>query len=99
MLRSNKSLTTLNLSHNDLNSEAAIAIVEAITLGGASAILTWFSLADNRIGSEAGAAIAKLIRVTKGIKHLDLSGNAMGDRTHRSSNSHKASSGTGESIL
>lgn len=78
MLKCNKGLRHLDLSRNDLGSQAGIAVAGALR---ANRSLAFLSLADNGMGPKAAKALAQALAKNVTLTAADLSGNAFGVST------------------
>jgi len=71
-LRTNTTLTALNLRHNLMKSEPSEVFADALT---ENTSLTSLDLSSNEIESIGGVALAQSLRINFGLTALDLSGN------------------------
>jgi hypothetical protein len=69
-------VTILDLGHNNIGDEGAIAIVEALKV---TAVLTKLELYGNNIGVDGAKAIAEALKVNAVMTELELCGNKIGD--------------------
>lgn len=67
-----KSLTSINLSYNNLGSEGGKAIAQGISV---SKSLTEINLGGNNLGPEGAKALGPAISVSKSLTSIDLSEN------------------------
>ena len=75
-LKSNTSLTTIDLRGNNIGDEGAKAIAEALK-GNTS--LTSINLSNNNIGDEGAKAIADALKFNTSLTTIDLDNNNLGD--------------------
>ena len=68
-------LTNLDLFHNSIGAEGAIAIAEALKV---NAVVTTLRLNDNNIGPEGAIAIAEALKVNAVLTELNLRLNSIG---------------------
>ncbi|XP_066025377.1 NLR family CARD domain-containing protein 3-like isoform X3 [Pocillopora verrucosa] len=75
-LKYNKSLTTLDLSYNEIDDDGAAALGECLKYNKS---LTTLHLSDNEIGNDGAAALGECLKSNKSLTTLDLSFNKIGD--------------------
>ena len=75
-LKYNKSLTTLDLSYNEIDDDGAAALGECLKYNKS---LTTLNLSDNEIGNDGAAALVECLKDNKSLTTLDLTFNIIGD--------------------
>lgn len=70
-LQKNTSLVTLNLSHNDMDDEAAKQLFTSLSTTNRS--ITSLTLMQNPLGAKGGADVVKILNTNEKITTLDLS--------------------------
>lgn len=78
-LLANKTVTSLDLSHNNISDVGAGLLAKMLRGGSAGCVLTTLRFADNRIGPAGGQALAAALRTSSTLTRLDLRLNALGD--------------------
>ena len=75
-LKYNKSLTTLNLNHNEIGDCGAVALGECLKYNKS---LTTLNLSSNEIGDGGAAALGECLKYNKSLTTLDLNRTKIGD--------------------
>lgn len=76
-LAGSTALTDINLAVNNIGSQGATAIAEALKLG--STALKSINLSFNELDSEAGKALASMLEANTALTHLNLDSNNIGN--------------------
>ncbi|KAF9551518.1 hypothetical protein EC957_008187 [Mortierella hygrophila] len=76
VLKTNSTLTTLNLKYNSIGSDGAKAMAEVLKT---NSTLTTLDLSNNSIGDDGAKAMAEALKTNSTLTTLDLFNNSIGD--------------------
>jgi hypothetical protein len=79
-LKTNKTITTLDLSHNTIDDEGARALADALKT---NTTISTLDLRDNDIGDQGARTLSDALKTNTTISTLDLSDNDIGDQGAR----------------
>jgi len=79
-LKSNNTLTELNLGNNKIGAAGGAAIAKSLKV---NSTLTELNLGNNKIGAAGGAAIAESLKVNSTLIQLNLGENQIGDEVDK----------------